>query len=53
MRELLEDLTSKLPALGTRVYGAGELHSFVNVYVDGEDIRTRTASRRPSASRRR
>ena len=41
VRELLEDLTNRLPALGTRVYGDGEIHSFVNVYVDGEDVRTR------------
>ena len=41
MRELLEDLTTKLPALGSRVFGEGEIHSFVNVYVDGEDVRTR------------
>ena len=40
VRELLEDLTARLPALGSRVYGDGELHSFVNVYVDGEDVRT-------------
>ena len=39
VRELLEDLAAKLPALGSRVYGDGEIHSFVNVYVDGEDIR--------------
>ena len=41
VRELLEDLTKRLPALGKRVYGDGEIHSFVNVYVDGEDVRTR------------
>ena len=41
VRELLEDLTAKLPALGSRVYGEGEIRSFVNVYVDGEDVRTR------------
>ena len=41
VRELLEDLSSRLPALGARVYAAGEIHSFVNVYVDGEDVRTR------------
>ena len=40
VRELLEDLTARVPALGTKVYGAGELQSFVNVYVDGEDVRT-------------
>ena len=39
VRELLEDLTTKLPALGSRVFGEGEIHSFVNVYVDGEDVR--------------
>ena len=47
VRELLEDLTAKLPALGSRVYGEGEIHSFVNVYVDGEDIRTRDGVETP------
>ena len=41
VRELLEDLSRRLPALGARVYGNGEIRSFVNVYVDGEDVRTR------------
>ena len=41
VRELLEDLSARIPALGARVYGEGEIHSFVNVYVDGEDVRTR------------
>ncbi|MGZ4292203.1 MAG: MoaD/ThiS family protein [Gaiellaceae bacterium] len=41
VRELLEDLATRIPALGSRVYGEGELQSFVNVYVDGEDVRTR------------
>jgi molybdopterin converting factor small subunit len=41
VRELLEDLTGRMPALGSRVYGEGEIRSFVNVYVDGEDVRTR------------
>ena len=41
MRELLEDLGARLPALGQRVYENGEIQSFVNVYVDGEDVRTR------------
>ena len=40
VRELLEDLTARIPALGSRVYD-GEIRSFVNVYVDGEDVRTR------------
>jgi sulfur-carrier protein len=41
VRELLEDLTARIPALGARVYEEGEIRSFVNVYVDGEDVRTR------------
>ena len=41
LRELLDDLSSRLPALGARVYSGGELQRFVNVYVDGEDVRTR------------
>ena len=41
VRELLEDLSSRMPALGSKVYGEGEIQSFVNVYVDGEDVRTR------------
>jgi sulfur-carrier protein len=40
VRELLEDLTARVPALGSKVYEAGELQTFVNVYVDGEDVRT-------------
>jgi sulfur-carrier protein len=41
VRELLEDLSARLPALGSRVFSGSEIHSFVNVYVDGEDVRTR------------
>jgi molybdopterin synthase sulfur carrier subunit len=41
VRELLADLTARLPALGARVYENGAIQSFVNVYVDGEDVRTR------------
>jgi sulfur-carrier protein len=41
VRELLEDLSDRLPALGSRVYGEGAIQPFVNVYVDGEDVRTR------------
>ena len=41
VRELLEDLLDRLPALGARVYGGGAIQPFVNVYVDGEDVRTR------------
>ena len=41
VRELLEDLSERLPALGSRVYDGTEIRSYVNVYVDGEDVRTR------------
>jgi molybdopterin converting factor small subunit len=41
VRELLEDLNARLPALGSRVFAGGEIQPFVNVYVDGEDVRTR------------
>lgn len=41
VRELLDDLTNRMPALGARVYEGGVIQPFVNVYVDGEDVRTR------------
>jgi molybdopterin converting factor small subunit len=40
VRELLEDLTARLPSLGERIYD-GDIKPFVNVYVEGEDVRTR------------
>jgi molybdopterin synthase sulfur carrier subunit len=47
VRELLEDLNERLPALGSHVYAAGEIQPFVNVYVDGEDVRTRDGLETP------
>jgi molybdopterin converting factor small subunit len=47
VRELLEDLAERIPALGARVYDEGEIRSFVNVYVDGEDVRTRDGLETP------
>jgi molybdopterin synthase sulfur carrier subunit len=41
VRELLDDLTGRFPALRERIYPEGELAQFVNVYVEGEDVRTR------------
>jgi sulfur-carrier protein len=41
VRELLDDLSSRLPELGSRIYDGSEIRSYVNVYVDGEDVRTR------------
>ncbi len=41
VRELMEDLSARLPALSERIYDGEEIRSFVNVYVDGEDVRTK------------
>jgi sulfur-carrier protein len=40
VRELLDNLTFDLPSLGERIYDGEEIRPFVNVYVDGEDVRT-------------
>ena len=40
MRELLDDLTVRLPASASKVYDGEEIRPYVNVYVDGEDVRT-------------
>jgi len=39
VRDLLDDLTGRFPALRERIYTNGDLASFVNVYVGGEDVR--------------
>ena len=40
VRELLDDLAGRFPALRERIWEDGEVAEFVNVYLDGEDIRT-------------
>jgi molybdopterin synthase sulfur carrier subunit len=40
VRELLDDLSARLPSLGQRIYDGEQIKPFVNVYVDGEDVRT-------------
>ena len=40
VRELIEDLSTRLPSLGERIYDGEQIRPFVNVYVDGEDVRT-------------
>ncbi|HZO98262.1 MAG TPA: MoaD/ThiS family protein [Gaiellaceae bacterium] len=40
VRELLEDIVGRLPALGNKVYDGSDIRPYVNVYVDGEDVRT-------------
>jgi sulfur-carrier protein len=40
VRELLDDLRANLPQLGDKVYDGDSIRPFVNVYLDGEDVRT-------------
>ena len=40
VRDLLADLTSRFPALRAQIVEGDELAPFVNVYVEGEDVRT-------------
>jgi molybdopterin synthase sulfur carrier subunit len=47
VRELLDDLTSRFPALRERVLEEDELAPFVNLYVEGEDVRTREGLETP------
>ena len=41
VRELLDDLIDRFPALRQQLVEADDLAPFVNVYVEGEDVRTR------------
>ena len=40
VREVLEDLSGRYPALEAQLFEQGDLAPFVNVYVGGEDVRT-------------
>ncbi len=40
VREVLEDLARRYPALEGQLFENGEIASFVNVYLGGEDVRT-------------
>ena len=40
VRELLEDLALRYPALGAQLLENGGVAPFVNVYLGGEDVRT-------------
>ena len=40
VRELLEDLMGRFPELRTQLVEDGDIAPFVNVYVEGEDVRT-------------
>ena len=41
VRELLDDLTGRFPALRGQLLEDDDLAPFVNVYVEGEDVRTK------------
>ena len=40
VRELLDDLITRFPGLGTQLVENDDIAPFVNVYVEGEDVRT-------------
>jgi sulfur-carrier protein len=40
VREVLEDLSGRYPALEAQLFEGGALAPFVNVYLGGEDVRT-------------
>jgi sulfur-carrier protein len=40
VREVIDDLVDRYPALGSQLLENGDLAPFVNVYVEGEDVRT-------------
>jgi sulfur-carrier protein len=49
VREVLDDLAARFPALGLRILDNGGIAPFVNVYVEGEDVRTREGLDTPVA----
>ena len=40
VRELLDDLADRFPALRAQIFEDGDVAPFVNVYLGGEDVRT-------------
>jgi molybdopterin synthase sulfur carrier subunit len=47
--DVLDDIVGRYPALGSQLLEDGDLASYVNVYVGGEDIRTRDGVQTPVA----
>ena len=47
MRELLDDLLGRFPALRGQLLEDDSLAPFVNVYVEGEDVRTKDGLETP------
>jgi molybdopterin converting factor small subunit len=50
VRELLDDLTARFPALRNQLWEDGDVAPFVNVYVEGEDVRTLDGLETPVAN---
>jgi molybdopterin synthase sulfur carrier subunit len=50
VRDVLENLTARFPALRDRLWENGDVAPFVNVYVEGEDVRTRDGIDTPVAA---
>ncbi len=40
VRQLLDDLTARFPTLRDQLWEDGDIAPFVNVYLEGEDVRT-------------
>jgi sulfur-carrier protein len=49
VREVLEGIASRFPELGSRIFENGEIAGFVNIFVEGEDVRTREGLETPVA----
>jgi molybdopterin synthase sulfur carrier subunit len=49
VRELLDDLMERFPTLRDQLVEDGDIAPFVNVYVEGEDVRTRDGIETPVA----
>jgi molybdopterin converting factor small subunit len=47
VRELLDDLTGRFPALRGQLLEDEDLAPFVNVYIEGEDVRTKDGLETP------
>jgi molybdopterin synthase sulfur carrier subunit len=45
--DVIDDLVERYPALGAQLLEDGELASYVNVFIGGEDIRTRDGLETP------
>ncbi len=50
VREVLDDVAGRYPALGAHLFADGEIAPFVNVYLGGEDVRTLDGLETPVAT---